>query len=182
MTQTHSFKAEFYTRIQLTKLSVPFPKSLNNRLQFCPLVCWEAPSLSCSLWMKKPLPVQLVFFLSTSWFLQLGHPMLDYHPTHRPSVTHTHINHKCAEQTLCTRYTFILYASSLHTNVSEGNRVYEPNVIWHFSFLFLNNSNRTSFCSFPPPSQASPPVPCLHTAGQAKKHMVLVSTVHKAGL
>lgn len=70
-------------------------------------------------------------------------------------------------------------------NITEG--MMNPanhNTTRHFSHFccYTNTASKDSFYSSLPPSKASPPVPCLHMAGQAWKHMVPVSTVHKAGL
>lgn len=99
-TEPRSLIAEFYKLIQIGKAGtasthiVCFHFSIPDS-SFSPSVCCEAPSLDSSLRMKKPLPLGLVLPPSTSWFLQLGHPMLYSHPTHRPSVTHLHVATVC---------------------------------------------------------------------------------------
>lgn len=80
-----------YETIQWKKTSTWPEQPLSAfRFQFCVIPALWAPSLGCSLWMEKALPEGQVLSPSTSWFLQLGHPMLYSHPIYRPSVTLSH--------------------------------------------------------------------------------------------
>lgn len=130
------------------------------------LVNEEAPS-----GRSAPLPIhQLVTTAGTP------HALL---PSNTQTFCHTLTCKQCAKQTLEIS---ILKASRWHSNTFHGE-VTSINHYRHLSALLQHkcNSSNKSLSSLPP-SKASPPAPCLLTAGQAWKHMVSVSTKHTADL
>lgn len=109
-----------------------------TRFQFYPSDLCEAHSLDCSLWMNRPPCAELVL-PPTSWFLQLGHPMPNSNPTHRPSVTGRAQKRKSPMMKLA-----ILKPLGLHSN-ENCQEVNTTNlyIIWHFTSFIATQIKRS---------------------------------------